>query len=381
MVIGAFVVVALSIFMLGDGMGAAATDSAPKVAVAATSVQGGPCGGGEIDASPETVLARQPPATSEPTSEGTAVLRATADLPLPGGASRFDYQSFDETTGRLYIAHMGAGQVLIVDTASQRVVGTVDDVPSVTGVLVVPELGLVFAAVAGDHLVAVIDGSSLKVIARVGQIGFPDGLDYAPGVRQVFVSDESGGGELVLDAKTMKAVTTIDLGGEAGNTRYDPVSGCVFVAVQTRNQLVAIDPTTDAVVGRYALGSTCQGPHGFLIDALRRVAFVACEGNATLVVVDLRTMDVTAIHPVGDGPDVLAFDPGWRRLYVASEAGIVSVFDERGVNLEPVGEYAAPHAHSVAVDPRTHRVYLPLENVAGKPVLRVMTAAAPEGER
>jgi hypothetical protein len=31
-----------------------------------------------------------------------------------------------------------------------------------------------------------------------------------------------------------------------------------------------------------------------------------------------------------------------------------------------------PHAHTVAVDPATHRVYLPLENVNGRPVLRIL---------
>jgi len=86
-------------------------------------------------------------------------------------------------------------------------------------------------------------------------------------------------------------------------------------------------------------------------------------------------MAVTATYPVGDGPDVLAFDPGWHRLYVASESGIVSIFDERGPELQPVGEYRAPHAHSVAVDPHTHRVYLPLDNVDGKPVLRILETA------
>ena len=30
------------------------------------------------------------------------------------------------------------------------------------------------------------------------------------------------------------------------------------------------------------------------------------------------------------------------------------------------------HAHTVSVDPRTHRVYLPLENVDGRPVLRIL---------
>jgi DNA-binding beta-propeller fold protein YncE len=106
---------------------------------------------------------------------------------------------------------------------------------------------------------------------------------------------------------------------------------------------------------------------------------VTCEDNALLLIVDLRTMAVTATHPVGDNPDVLAFDPDWRRLYVASESGVVSVFAEGERDLTPVGEYDAPHAHSVAVDPATHLVYLPLENVDGKPVLRILAPVPPSG--
>lgn len=325
---------------------------------------------GSPGASPRTAVATPGPADA-------TIFRLVADVPMPGSASRFDYQSVEPTTGRLYIAHMGAGQLIVFDTATHRVVGTVDSLPTVTGVLAVPELQRVFAAAAGSHDVAVIDARSLQVVARVGEIGFPDGLAYAPQAKQVFVSDESGGGELVIDATTNKAVTTIDIEGEAGNTHYDPGSGCILVAVQTANQLVAIDPTMDRVIGRFDLDRGCQTPHGFLIDAPRRLAFVTCEDTAKLLVVDLTTMQVTATEAVGDGPDVLAFDPGWRRLYVASESGVVSVFDAWGAGLQPVGEYRAPHAHSIAVDPTTHRVYLPIENVDGKPVLRIMAPRPP----
>jgi hypothetical protein len=37
-----------------------------------------------------------------------------------------------------------------------------------------------------------------------------------------------------------------------------------------------------------------------------------------------------------------------------------------------LGWYRAPEAHSVAVDPETHRVYVPLAAVSGRPVLRVL---------
>lgn len=112
-------------------------------------------------------------------------------------------------------------------------------------------------------------------------------------------------------------------------------------------------------------------PHGFTIDDEDRLAFVSSEGNATLQVLDLRTMRVIGRHKVGDEPDVLAWDQSWRLLYVASEGGVLSVFWLDGNTLRPAGEVRAPHAHTVSVDPRTHRVYLPLENVNGRPVLRI----------
>ena len=68
----------------------------------------------------------------------------------------------------------------------------------------------------------------------------------------------------------------------------------------------------------------------------------------------------------------LAWDPAWRRLYVASESGVVSVFAVQRAVLQRLEELRIPHAHSVAVDPRTHRVYLPLENLGGHPVLRIL---------
>jgi len=177
--------------------------------------------------------------------------------------------------------------------------------------------------------------------------------------------------DTAIDAKTNQRLTTIALGGGAGNTQYDSVSARIFVTVHGQNQLAEIDPNKDQVIGRYPLPG-CSESHGLLIDSEHRLAFVACEGNAKLAVFDLEAKRMTAIHPVGADPDVLAFDPGLGRLYVSAESGIISVFDERGRNLDKVGEgFFAANAHSVAVDSRTHRVYFPLQNVGGKPILRI----------
>jgi len=297
-------------------------------------------------------------------------LSLVREVPLPGPANRFDYQSFDPVTRRIYMNHMNAGRTIVFDTDSSRVLTEIPDLPRAAGVWVVPSHHQVYVSAAGAHDVAIIDDRTLTVTARVGGIRFPDGIAYAPEADKVFVSDESGGADVVIDARTGVKRATIALGGEAGNTHYDSVSHCILVAVQTKNQMIAIDPVSEKIVQRYELPGSSE-PHGFTLDEDARLLFMSSEGNATLQVIDLRTMKVLAEHKVGDTPDVLAWDPEWRRLYVASEGGVLSAFWLEGTTLEPMGEIRAPHAHTVSVDPRTHLVYLPLENIGGKPVLRI----------
>ena len=304
-----------------------------------------------------------------------APIRLVRDVPLPGSASRFDYQSVEPATGRLFIAHMGAGQLVVFDVRSDTVIGNLNGFPTVTGVLAVPAEHRAYASAAGDHAVVVVHDSTLQVVARVPGPRFPDGIAYAPGQRRVFVSDESGERDFVIDAATNAIVARIPLGGEAGNTQYDSVSQCVIVAVQTANQLAVIDPVTNAVVRRVTLAPAVGFPHGVYIDAPHRLAFVAGEQSATLGVLDLRTFELRQVLRVGDDPDVLAFDENLRRLYVAAESGVVAVFQERDGSLEQLGWYRAPRAHSVAVDPGTHRIYLPLASLNGRPTLRVLVAA------
>jgi DNA-binding beta-propeller fold protein YncE len=298
--------------------------------------------------------------------------RVVADVPLGSKAARFDYQSFDPTTGRLWIAHMGADELLAFDVRRRRVVARVPGMPGVTGVRAVPNLQRVFAALGRGREVVVLDSRSGQVLARVPGGRFPDGLAYAPGPNRLFISDEFGRQELVVDVSSSTARRPIPLHGEVGNTHYDSVTGRIWVAVQTRDELVAIDPSTERVVERVAVAGIAH-PHGFSVDAPRRLIYVTGEDNARLGILDLRTRRMLHTYPVGEEPDVLALDPGMGRLYVGSESGVVAAFRVDGDSLMPLARYSAPHAHSIAVDPASHLVYVPLENVGGVPVLRILS--------
>lgn len=324
---------------------------------------------GNSPAQLETTNVTQPLSSSS----NKPALQTIADIPLPGDTSRLDYQSLDPQTGLLFIAHLGASSVIVFDTNQNKVVANIAGVASVHGVLAVPELGLVYASATGDKQVDVIDEKTFKVIAKIPAGNYPDGLAYDPPDHALYISDEGGTSETVIDTQTNKLLTTIGLGGEAGNTQYDPVSNHILVDVQTLNQLAIIDPKTNKIIASYPLPN-CQNNHSLLVGVSQRLAFITCNGNARLLVMNLQTMQIVYKDSVGDNPDVLALDTTKALLYVASESGTVSIFDESNpLSIRKVWEgFVAKEAHTIAVNNQTHQLYLPLEDIGGKPVLRIM---------
>jgi DNA-binding beta-propeller fold protein YncE len=134
--------------------------------------------------------------------------------------------------------------------------------------------------------------------------------------------------------------------------------------------LAVIDPAAMTIERRIGLPG-CEHPHGLTVDPPNRLAFVACDQNATLVTVDQNNGRVVGTNRVGEDPDVLAYDAATHRLYVAAESGTVTVLDLRDRQLVQVGSaHLADGAHVVAADPSTHRSYYPVPDGAnGHPAL------------
>jgi YVTN family beta-propeller protein len=308
----------------------------------------------------------------ETSAQGTLPLRKIADVLLTGGTTRFDYQSYDPQTRLLFIAHLGDSVVTVFDLQSRKVIKDIPDVGSVHGILAIPELGRVYASATKTNEVVAIDEKTLKIVARIPGGTYPDGMAFASGANKLYVSDETGSTETVIDVTSNARVATIPLGGEVGNTQYDSVSKRIFVNVQGRGDLVEIDPVSDKVTARYPL-SGAEGNHGLLIDSINRLAFIACEKNDKLLVMDMTTKRIVSTSSVGRGPDVLAYDPDLHLLYIAGERGVVSLFKVNGKSAEKLGDgFLGPNAHTVAIDRQTHCAYFPLKEVRGMPVLRIM---------
>ena len=311
-------------------------------------------------------------------SAASLPLVAIAKVPLPGGATRLDYQDIDPAQKHLIIAHMNDGTVIVADLSDGSVVKVIADIPTARGIAVADDVGLFFVTSSPSQLVA-INNVTLKEVRRVATGNGPDGVAWDPTHKIVGVSDQRDGAiSLIANAGAGKH-TQIPLGSETGNVAFDAPRGLFWITVVkpgAPDQLVGVNPTTAQVMTAIAL-PRCEGAHGLRLHPDGQSAFVACEGNNKLARVELAGAHHLSLGATGKDPDVLAIDPGLGWLYVAAESGDLSVFDINRPGVALVGHFqVAKHAHSIAVDPATHRVFFPLmDGGAGTPVLSILKPA------
>src|SRR6266567_4039177 len=218
-------------------------------------------------------------------------LRHVGEIALPGDGSRFDYASLDPGRGLLFIAHLGAGEVIEVGVRTGRVVRVIKALSDVHGVLVVPQLHRVYATATGDNAVAAIDEDTGQILTRTATGAYPDGLAYDPLRHTVWITNEAGGSETVIDAATGTLRGTVPLGGEAGNVAYDPGAGQILADVQGSNTLAVIDP------------------------GIRRLYVAAESGWVTTLGAHDRHLTVTGRAHLADGAHIVAEGPGAHRSY------------------------------------------------------------------
>jgi YVTN family beta-propeller protein len=302
-----------------------------------------------------------------------------ADVPLPGKANRFDYQEIEPANRHLVIAHMSDASVVVVNLADGSVAKLVSGISTPRGVAVGDDIGRIFVTSSPSALV-LIDAKTLVEVGRVTTGRGPDGVAYDAADRVVAVSDQRDGAISLLDGAGNGRRKQVRLGVETGNVVFDPTRRVFWATVvrgAPQDVLVSVDPIEGKVAARIELAA-CKGAHGLRLHPDGQRAFVACEDSDEVVGVDLSTSRVSGTVSTGRGPDVMSIDPGRGWLYVASESGDLVVLDIRKRDLVVVDrEHIGENAHSVAIDPATHRAFFPLAvGAKGKPVLRIMAPRA-----
>src|ERR1700737_94866 len=278
----------------------------------------------------------------------------TKKIEVPGQGS-WDYLTVDEAARRLYVSH--GTQVEVLDVDSGAIVGKIPNTLGVHGIAVAPEQGRGFVSNGQSSTVTVFYLKSLKPIAEVAVGKKPDAIIYDPATSHVFAFNGGDNSASVISASDAKVVGTIDLGGGPEFAAADG-NGFVFDNLEDESQVVKIDSRKLTVEKRWPT-APCQSPSSMALDRTNRRLFIGCRSRV-MAVMNPDTGQVITTLPIGDHVDATAFDPETRLIFNSNGEGTVSVIRE-----ETPDKYSSvqtvktlPRAKTMALDPKTHRLFL-----------------------
>jgi YVTN family beta-propeller protein len=284
-------------------------------------------------------------------SGGYAVIKK---IPIAGSGS-WDYLSVDEAARRLYVSH--GTQVEVLDIDSLTVVGNIPNTLGVHGIAIAPELGRGLVSNGQASTVTIFDLKTLKPIADVPTGKKPDAIIYDPATSRVFAFNGGSNSATVIDAATGKVAGTVDLGGGPEFAAADG-NGFVYNNLEDESLLLKINSRELKVEQRWPT-APCTSPSSMAMDRANRRLFLGCRSKV-MAVVDADSGKVITTLPIGDHVDATVFDPGTKLVFNSNGEGTITVIHQNSPDTYSVVETVktAPKAKTMALDPKTHRLFL-----------------------
>ena len=279
-----------------------------------------------------------------------------------GGATRWDYAYVDSNNHRLYVSHQT--QTEIIDTTTDKVVGTIPGTNGVHGIAIADDLNRGFTSDGTDNDVTVFDLKTMMPVGSKIKTGTnPDSIIYEPVSKRVFTFNGRSSDATAIDAKTGNVITaSIPVGGKPEFAQVDG-KGHIYANIEDKSEIIEIDAKNALVSKRYSI-APCMEPSGLAIDPKKGTLFSVCA-NKMMIVSDPVAGKVLATPAIGAGDDGVAFDDGYAFAANGQDGTITMVGETSPGKYEPVATIESQRsARTIASDQKAHKLYLPFADFA-----------------
>ena len=278
------------------------------------------------------------------------------EIPIDGEGG-WDILTVDSPAHRLYLSH--SSKVVVVDLAKGAIAGEITDTPGVHGFVAIPELGRGFSSNGKEAKASVVDLTTLKTISKIETGEGPDAMAYDGKRGELYVFNHKGNSATVIDAQEAKVVATIPLGGSPEFGVADEAAGRIYVNIEDQSEVAVIDAAKHEVMAHWPLAPG-QEASGIAFDRKHHRLFSTCQ-NRMMVMLDTESGKVVATVPIGEHVDGCAFDEATQLVFASCGEGVTTIAKEEAPNKLTVVQTLKTErgARTIALDPATHRVYLP----------------------
>ena len=289
-------------------------------------------------------------------------------------------------TVRIVQTNAAGDSVMLIDPATNTVVGQIDGIEVNHGAAPAPDGSRLYVTNEADSTVDVADLKTLKVIKRIPLTNHPNNIAVSKDGKRVYAAIVAGAGAVdVIDATTLTRVKTIRTEGGIHNVYVSPdgnfvVAGSIpgrkvtvidqkteeilwtvptedgvrpigfeknadgstkrlFVQLSNFNGFITIDFKTHQIVDKIKLPEAAPGEkvteglqgapsHGIAVTPDGKTLCVLSKMNTRIYFFSMPDLKLLGESKVGHHPDWLTFTPDSKFVYVANAgSNSVSVVD------------------------------------------------------
>ncbi len=290
------------------------------------------------------------------TALGNELYQSAGEISI-GGEGGWDILTINSAASRLYLSH--TTKVIVVDLRKNAVAGEIGDTPGVHAFVPIPELQRGFSSNGKESKSSVVDLTTLKTTTKIDTGQNPDAVVYEPRHGEVYIFNHTGNSVTVINAKTASVSATIQLEGTPEFAAVDEKAGRVYCNIEDKSEVAVIDVDKHEVIAHWSLAPG-EGPSGIALDSVHHRLFAACH-NKMMVMLDTDSGKVVGNVPIGAGVDGCAFDDSTRLAFASCGDGTTTIAKEETPTKLTVAQVLKTQrgARTMALDPKTHRIYLP----------------------
>ncbi len=272
------------------------------------------------------------------------------------GTGGYDYMTVDSASEKLYVSH--GSQVNILNKNTGESLGIIKAEKDVHGIALVHALGKGYISNGSLNKVVVFDLATNKILKYVPTGKFADAIFFDDFSNKVITCNGMSKNMTVIDPTNDTVVATIQLTGWP-ETAVSDGKGKIYVNNAEKAEMDVIDATTFKITHQWP-NKPGSGASGLAIDRETMRLFATCE-NKLMIVMNANNGKVLASFPTGEGADGAGFDNGLKTVYSSNGEGTLTVIKELSADKFILsGNVVTKHgARTIAVDQKTHKVYLP----------------------
>jgi DNA-binding beta-propeller fold protein YncE len=287
-------------------------------------------------------------------AQGKPTYRISSTFPIPSSGG-YDYLTVDSASDKLYVSH--GSQVNILNKNTGDSIGVIRTEKDVHGIALVHALGKGYVSNGSLNKVLVFDLASNKVLGYVPTGKFSDGIFYDDFSKKIVSCNGMSKNMTIIDPSADTVYATVQLTGWP-ETAVSDGKGNIYVNNAEKGEMDVIDAKTFTVVHNWP-NKPGTGASGLAIDRENMRLFATCE-NKLMIVMDATNGKVIASLPTGDGADGAGFDNHLKTAYSSNGEGTLTVIKELpGDKFEAENVVTKQGARTIAVDQKTHKIYLP----------------------